>query len=368
MSDPIWQFSLQTLHALVWIGTLVIVLFVCVRLIELRKLVYVTTLLTLFLVALGAYVRLTDAGLGCPDWPGCYGKLSPLHAEVEIADAERLSPTGPVSTPKAWNEMLHRYVASLVGAMILAVVLKVVYLRMRIRRDREQPDLSLGLPLFLLGLVVLQGLIGKWTVTLLLKPAIVTLHLLGGMVILAALTWLSARHLSPPAAGRPSEARLLRPWAIVGLVLVMIQIALGGWVSTNYAALACIDFPTCHGQWLPETDFVHAFQLQRELGMTAAGAPLSNASLNAIHWSHRVGALVVFVYLGALAYVMFNMSRLRRYALALTTVLILQIGLGITNVLAMLPLAVAVAHHAGAALLLMMVVLLNFVLNQESRR
>lgn len=368
MSDPIWQFSLQTVHALVWFGALIVALFVFVRFISLRKLVYATTLLTLFLVSLGAYVRLTDAGLGCPDWPGCYGKLSPLHAEVEIADAERLSPTGPVSAPKAWNEMLHRYIASLVGAMILAVVLKVLYLRKRVRREVEQPDLSLGLPLVLLGLVVLQGLFGKWTVTLLLKPAVVTLHLLGGMVILAVLTWLSARHFRPPAANRPSQARLLRPWALVGLVLVMIQIALGGWVSTNYAALACIDFPTCHGQWLPETDFAHAFQLQRELGMTADGAPLSNASLNAIHWTHRAGALVVFVYLGAMAYVMFNLSGLRRYALALAAALVVQVGLGITNVLAMLPLAVAVAHNAGAALLLMMVVLLNFVLQRESSR
>ncbi|NIO40341.1 MAG: heme A synthase [Burkholderiales bacterium] len=261
--------------------------------------------------------------------------------------------------------MLHRYLATLVGAMIVSIVVQVFFRRRQSPADREEPELLLGLPLFLLGFVVLQGLFGKWTVTLLLQPAIVTLHLLGGMVILAMLTWLSARHMKLPSVVRPAYARSLRPWAMMGLLLLMAQIALGGWVSSNYAALACIDFPTCHGQWFPEADFAHAFQLQRELGMTAAGAPLSNASLNAIHWSHRVGALVLFLYLGALAYAMFNTSGLRRYALALMAALILQIGLGITNVLAMLPLAVAVAHNAGAALLLMMVVMLNFVLGQQ---
>ncbi|UCD69124.1 MAG: COX15/CtaA family protein [Betaproteobacteria bacterium] len=368
MSDPIWQFSLQALHALGWFATLVVAVVVFVKFFELRKLVYATTLLTLFLVALGAYVRLTDAGLGCPDWPGCYGKLSPFHAEVEILDAERLSPAGPVSAPKAWKEMIHRYLASLVGAMITAIVLKVLYMRQRVQRGREQPDLSLGLPLLLLGLVVLQGLFGKWTVTLLLKPAIVTVHLLGGMVILAALTWLSAKHLRPPAAGRPAEARLLRPLGLLGLVLVMIQIALGGWVSTNYAALACIDFPTCHGRWMPDMDFGHAFQLQRELGMTKAGAPLSNAALNAIHWTHRIGALVVAAYLGAVTLVAFRMTGLRVYAMALATVLVIQLLFGITNILAMLPLAVALAHNVGAALLLMSVVMLNFAIFQESTR
>lgn len=368
MPDPIWQFSLQAVHALVWFGTLVIALFLCVRAIGLRKLVYATTLLTLVLVSLGAYVRLTDAGLGCPDWPGCYGKLSPFHAEAEIAGAQAVSPSGPVSVPKAWKEMLHRYLASLVGAMIVAIVLKVLYARKGARRDREEPDLSLGLPVLLLGFVVLQGLFGKWTVTLLLKPAIVTLHLLGGMVILAMLTWLSARHLRLSGATRPAQARLLRPWATLGLLLVIGQIALGGWVSANYAALACVDFPACHGRWLPDMDFSHGFQLQRELGMTAAGAPLSNAALNAIHWTHRVGALVVAVYLGVLAYVAYNMSGLSRYALVLATALLIQISLGITNVLAMLPLGVAVAHNAGAALLLMSAVVLNFALHQESTR
>ncbi len=363
MTDPIWQFSLQTVHALIWGGTLAAVLFVCIRTVNFRKLVYATTLLTFVLVALGAYVRLTDAGLGCPDWPGCYGKLSPFHAEAEIHDAQRLSPTGPVSATKAWNEMLHRYLASLVGAMIVAIVVQAFLSR---RQSKPDPERAIGLPLLLLAFVLMQGLFGKWTVTLLLKPAIVTLHLLGGMLILGMLTWLSARQLRLPGARRPAEARMLRPWAVLAMLLVVGQIALGGWVSTNYAALACIDFPTCHGRWLPEMDFNHGFQLRRELGMTALGEPLSNAALNAIHWTHRVGALVLAVYLGIMVYAAAAMTGLRRYAWAVGGALVLQIGLGISNVLAMLPLTLAVAHNAGAALLLMMVVVLNFALRQET--
>ena len=368
MSDPIWQFSLHAIHALVWFGVLFVVLYLVVRLVNLRPLVYATTFLTLCLVALGAYVRLMDAGLGCPDWPGCYGKLSPLQAQSEISGAEKISPAGPVSAPKAWKEMVHRYVASLVGAMMVAIFLKVLYRRRHVRRDREEPDLSLGLPLLLVVLVVAQGLFGKWTVTLLLKPAIVTSHLLGGMLLLVALTWLSARYLKPAGAARPAEARALRPWALLGLVLVFGQIALGGWVSTNYAALACVDFPTCHGMWIPDMDFAHGFQVHRELGMTAAGAPLSNAALNAIQWAHRVGALAVAAFLGTLAFFASRMSGLRGYASVVAVALVAQISLGITNVLAMLPISVAVAHNVGAALLLMSVVMLNFALYQESAR
>lgn len=368
MDDPIWQFSLQTTHALVWGGTLGIAMILCVRAVKLRTVVYVTTLLTLLLVTLGAYVRLTDAGLGCPDWPGCYGKLSPLHAEAEISDVHSVAPAGPVSQPKAWREMLHRYVASLVGAMVLAILIQVVLKRRRGGLESDDPGRAIGLPIALLGFVILQGLFGKWTVTLLLKPAVVTMHLLGGMLILAMLTWLSARFRRLPTAGRPAEARFLRPWAMLGLLLLVAQIALGGWVSANYAALACIDFPMCHAQWVPDMDFANGFQLQRELGMTAEGAPLSNQALNAIHWSHRVGALLVFVYLGGLGYAVSRMHGLRRYGSAIIAALLLQVALGISNVVTMLPLALAVAHNAGAALLLMAVVMLNFALKEESTR
>ena len=189
--DPIWQFSLEFLHALAWIGPLLIALVVCVRYVSFRKLVVATTVITLALVMLGAFVRLTNAGLGCPDWPGCYGKLSPSLAADQIEAAEAEAPAGPVSLPKAWKEMVHRYLASLVGVMILAIAW---------RAWRARPEERIGairtragLPFAIVLLVVLQGLFGKWTVTLLLKPVIVTLHLLGGMALLALLTWLASR-------------------------------------------------------------------------------------------------------------------------------------------------------------------------------
>lgn len=368
MADPIWQFSLQWVHALVWGGALLLVVYVCVRILSLRAVALLTTALTLVLVGLGAYVRLTDAGLGCPDWPGCYGKLTPMHAESEIADAAAIAPAGPVSTPKAWKEMTHRYLASIVGAMIVSIVVATFRARRRERAGMSRPDLAIGMPLFLLGFVILQGLFGKWTVTLLLKPAIVTLHLLGGMGILASLTWLSCRFMHLPVARRPAEARALRPWAGLGLLILLAQIALGGWVSANYAALACIDFPTCHGQWVPQMDFAQAFQVRRELGLSIGGEPLSNAALNAIHWSHRVGALIVLLVLGLVAYLARTMIGLRRYGTTLVVLLSIQVGLGITNVMAMLPLSVAVAHNIGAAMLLMTMVMLNFAIRQESTR
>jgi heme a synthase len=368
MLDPIWQFSLQTIHALAWGGSLALALYLFARYLPLRPLVVLTTIVTLTLVALGAYVRLTDAGLGCPDWPGCYGKLSPMHAEDAIRDAERVAPAGPVSVGKAWREMLHRYLASVVGVMILAISFRVWLNRRRRRGLSEGPEVQLGLPLLLVGAVILQGLFGKWTVTLLLKPAIVTLHLLGGMFILALLTWLTARHLQLPGARRPAEARAVRPWAALGLVVLTVQIALGGWVSTNYAALACVDFPTCHGTFMPDMDFEHGFHVLRELGMTAAGEPLSNDALNAIHWAHRVGALVTFTLLALLGYWANRVAGLRAYGTALLVALVVQMGLGITNVLAMLPLGVAVAHNAVAGLLLATLVMLNFALYSEPSR
>ena len=368
MQDPIWQFSLQTVHALVWGGSLLVAMYLVVRYMPLRTLVVSTTVITLGLVALGAYVRLTDAGLGCPDWPGCYGQLSPLHADVSIQDAERIAPAGPVSMTKAWREMMHRYLASFVGILIVAIVVRICLNRRQRNTYSDGPSQQLGLPLVLVAAVVLQGLFGKWTVTLLLKPAIVSLHLLGGMLILALLAWLTARHLNFAGARRPAEARAFRPWAALGLLVLTAQIALGGWVSTNYAALACLDFPTCHGSFMPPMDFAHGFHVVRELGMTANGDLLSNEALNAIHWAHRVGALITFLYLGLIGHWAMRTGGLRSYGVALLAALVLQIVLGISNVLAMLPLPVAVAHNAVAGLLLATLVVLNFALYSEPAR
>jgi cytochrome c oxidase assembly protein subunit 15 len=365
-SPALWQFSLSALPAVVWAGSLLAALFVLARFVPLRILALTTLLATLALVMLGAYVRLTDAGLGCPDWPGCYGKLSPSHAAEQINAAETAHPAGPVSLPKAWHEMMHRYFASLVGVMILAIAIQSLRHPTSSAVPANDPSSHrIGLPLALVGIVVLQGLFGKWTVTLLLKPVIVTLHLLGGMTLVALLAWLTARHWQL-SGGRPSTLRGIRPWATVGLIVLAMQIALGGWVSTNYAALACVDFPTCHGTWKPVTDFAHGFHFFRELGMTSEGEPLSNDALNAIHWSHRVGALVTFLYLAFFAFRVMRLSALRWIGAAMLTLLIMQVTLGVINVLAGLPLAAAVAHNGVAALLLAVLVVLNFVVRSPS--
>ncbi|HEX4984705.1 MAG TPA: COX15/CtaA family protein [Burkholderiales bacterium] len=357
--SAVWQFSLNAAHAAAWGLVLLGALYTFTRYVPARVLAAATLVATLTLVMLGAYVRLTDAGLGCPDWPGCYGKLSPTQAAGEIAAAQAERPSGNVSLPKAWREMVHRYFASLVGTMILAIALQALIASRRHAGARDDPSLHAGLPLALVAIVVLQGLLGKWTVTFLLKPVIVTLHLLGGMTLVALLAWLCARHFRP-TGGPPSKLRALKPLATAGLAMLCLQIALGGWVSTNYAALACVDFPTCHGMWKPPTDFGHGFHFLRNLGMTETGEPLSNEALNAIHWAHRLGALATFLLLSAVAWRVLKLRALRRTGAVLLALLFAQVALGIANVLTSLPLAVAVAHNGVAALLLAAVVMLNF--------
>lgn len=324
-----------------------------------RKFVWFAVIYTFVVVVVGAYVRLADAGLGCPDWPGCYGELTPHHAQDDIARAvaEQGGTHGPVSLGKAWKEMFHRYIAGGLGLLILAIA---VIAWNRRRELRQSPMLATGV----LALVLLQAALGMWTVTLLLKPVIVTLHLLGGLALLALLTLLALRQQAPPAIAAATASRL-RPWAVLALLVVIVQIALGGWVSTNYAALACIDFPTCHGEWLPQMDFRHGFQLVRELGMTAAGTHLSYDAITAIHWTHRVGALVTLLYVGAFALWLVRSPGLSRHGFALLCVLLLQVSLGIANVLGGLPLLVAAGHNAGAAILLVTMVVINFALHSS---
>jgi cytochrome c oxidase assembly protein subunit 15 len=304
-------------------------------------------------------VRLEDAGLGCPDWPGCYGQLLGVPDEVhEVARAEQAYPGSPVDPVRAWKEVFHRYLAGALGLLIFALAVIAWRRRNEIRR-------SPGLATVLVAVVAFQATLGMWTVTLLLKPAIVVLHLLGGMTTLALMTWLAMREIDPPAAP-PAAARALRPWAALGLAVLAAQIALGGWVSANYAALACPDFPACHGRWLPDMDFGHAFHVLRELGVTAAGAPLAQDALVAIHWTHRLGALLTVLYLGILASALLLTPALVRHGAVLVMLLAAQAALGVANVLAGLPLAVAVAHNGGAALLLAALVVLNFAVFKRS--
>ena len=297
-----------------------------------RVLLVAATLLTFCVVGLGAYVRLSDAGLGCPDWPGCYGHLVGVPATAH--DAAR-----------AWKEMIHRYLAGSLGLAIFALTV------MAWRQRSQVTATSL-----LAGVVVFQALLGMWTVTLLLKPVIVTAHLLGGMTTLALLVWLTL------AAGTGDKVlpASLRPLALIALPVVVVQIALGGWVSSNYAALACNDFPTCRGSWWPPMDFAHAFSFRRELGQAVDGSGLPFAALTAIHWSHRLWAGVVLLTVGVLAWRLGQLSAWRKAGLGLAALLGVQVGLGIANVLLSLPLPLAVAHNLGAALLLAALVALNF--------
>jgi cytochrome c oxidase assembly protein subunit 15 len=321
-----------------------------------KRLVVLTALLALCVVVLGAYVRLSDAGLGCPDWPGCYGRISPHHAADEIARAVAVLPDGPVSTHKAWKEMTHRYFAATLG-LLIAIIAVWAW------RKRGTLAQSPVLPVVLVGLVIFQALLGMWTVTQRLKPFIVSAHLLGGMITLALLVWLVMRQFSGGDRMDRASVGSLRGWAGLGLLLVFLQIALGGWVSSNYAALACAGFPLCNGAWWPEMDFSHAFRLVRELGMTADGAFLSREGLTAIHWVHRLGAYLVLLYTGWLALRVMRIRSMQGVAWVIVAVLLTQVTLGICNVMLSLPLPVAVAHNGVAALLLAAMVMLNFRLS-----
>jgi cytochrome c oxidase assembly protein subunit 15 len=316
-----------------------------------RPLVLLALVWTFCLVVLGAYVRLSDAGLGCPDWPGCFGELTPHHAKAEILAEHAVNPDGPVSLAKAWKEMVHRYFASGLGLVILVIAALAVRHRLSLRQ-------SPALPIGLFFVVCFQGALGAWTVTLLLKPAIVTAHLIGGFTTLGLLGWLAMRQQPWPVIAVP-VARL-RHWAGLALVVVAIQVTLGGWVSTNYAGVACVDFPTCGGQLVPQMDFADAFHVVRKLGETPGGAPLTLANLLAIHWTHRVGALVILLVVGGLAVALLRYRVLRGWAVALLAVLVAQIALGISIVLLQLPTVLAAAHHAGAASLLLILVAINY--------
>lgn len=315
-----------------------------------RRIASAALVLCTIVVVLGAYVRLSDAGLGCPDWPGCYGHLTvPDEAHEEAAAAENF-PERPLEHGKAWKEMIHRYAASTLGLLILIMAFMSLKLR-----DQGVPRV---LPWALLGLVIFQGILGMWTVTWLLKPAVVTAHLLGGMTTLALLAWLRLSVRRPAPMQLPSPTPGLRRFAGIALALVAVQIALGGWTSTNYAALACPDFPTCQLQWWPDTDVGEAFTIWRGLGVNYEFGVLDNRQRVTIHLFHRVGALIVTAALLGLAWLLWR-QRWRAHALAVSAALALQIGIGIGIVKLQLPLGLATAHNAGAALLLLVLVALN---------
>lgn len=315
-----------------------------------RRLAFAALGLAFLVVVFGAFVRLSDAGLGCPDWPGCYGHVGVPTSEAALARVRERFPDSEVEHRKAWIEMIHRYLAGTLGLLVLALAA----LGVRWRRQLSQ---SPALPVALVALIVVQAAFGMWTVTLLLMPVIVTTHLIGGMTTLALLAWLATRQRIPMASAR---RRTPPGWSLVPLCAVAVQVALGGWVSTNYAGMACADYPTCHGSLVPDMDFGHGFSLWRQLGVTAAGEPLSNEALNAIQWLHRKWALVVLAAVLFAAWRARACAATRAVGLAAGALVLLQAGIGIANVLWVLPLPLAVAHNAGAAALLVMLVVLNF--------
>ncbi len=311
-----------------------------------------TLFLTFDLIVFGAFTRLSDSGLGCPDWPGCYGEVSPLGARAEIQAAQTAAPGGPVTWSKAWIEMIHRYLAMTVGVLILVMAATAWLARQRLPFSPWWPTLTLVW-------VLVQGLFGKYTVTLKLYPAIVTLHLLGGLLLLVLLAVQHVRFTPRPLVLAVPLKRLA--WAAAALLA--LQVALGGWVSTNYAVLACTGFPQCNGNWWPEMDFSNGFTLLRGLGESAAGeGARTHAALVAIHMAHRLTALLLTVALVALVLRLWRaravQPALGRFAGALLAVLVLQLASGLSNVVLGWPLPAALGHSAGAAGLVLLMSLL----------
>jgi cytochrome c oxidase assembly protein subunit 15 len=312
-----------------------------------RKLAWITAFLTLDLIMIGSFTRLTDSGLGCPDWPGCYGHSNPWSAADHILQAQIAMPTGPVTTSKAWIEMAHRYFALAVGVLIV-----VLTVHAWLRATRSPSALSPWWASAALVWVCMQGLFGALTVTMKLQPAIVMLHLLGGMGLLAILTSMALREA--PAV-TPIVAPRVRVAAIAALGLLFVQIALGGWVSSNYAVMACPDFPLCQGQLFPPMDFSTGFTWWRALGQTSQGQVIAVQALVAIHWVHRMFAIVVLIAVGLLAWQLWR-SGLTRLAKALAGLLLLQLLTGLSNVVLQWPLLLAVLHSGGSALLVALIV------------
>lgn len=323
-----------------------------------KKLVLVSILLAMVVIVLGAYARLTDAGLGCPDWPGCYGHLSFTKTTENIEIAQLAFPDRPFEEHKAWNEMIHRYFASGLGFIIL-----VIFINSLFRKAYNKP---VKLPLFLVFLVCFQGALGMWTVTLNLLPAVVMGHLLGGFTVLSCLFLLYLRLIPYRIPGGDPRLRQYAKYTVLGIVVLTGQIALGGWTSANYAALACTELPICEGNWYERLDFAGAFSIpvaeNYEFGAHDYDERMT------MHIVHRIGALITFLYLSWLAirlYAAASSSLIKKLSVLMVLVLGVQIILGVSNVVFSLPIAVAVMHNAVAACLLLVLVTLSYTLYRK---
>ncbi len=311
-----------------------------------RALTLATLFLTIDLVAFGAFTRLTDSGLGCPDWPGCYGSTSPVGAHGEIAQAQAASPTGPVTHRKAWIEMIHRYLATGVGALITGLMLASWWARGRVGQHDQEGALSPWWPTWTWIWVCTQGAFGALTVTLKLFPLIVTGHLLGGLMGVTLLSAQARAVCAPVGKALPSA---IRRGAVLVLAVWFAQAALGGWVSTNGAVLACAEVPMCQGQWWPAMDWTRGFTLWRGLGEDGAGGAITLAALTAIHVTHRLGAIVATAAVLWLAWRLYPVHR--REANVLLWLLGAQLLSGLSNVVLGWPLLAALGHTLGAALM-----------------
>ena len=346
------QFALLVMPAIVIASSLLIWIWRSQALDRYKKLIAVTLFLTFDLIVFGAFTRLTDSGLGCPDWPGCYSQANPFLAHAAITAAQDLMPTGPVTLQKAWIEMIHRYLAMGVGVLIVAQMAIAWWRRATLQH-------SPWLATFLFFFVCLQGAFGAWTVTLKLQPLIVTIHLLLGMGLLSLLAWSLAREIYPVRKLNTDSPKLI-PIASFALIVLCIQIALGGWVSTNYAALACNDYPLCNGVFAPEMDFEHGFTLWRQLGQKANGEYLPFSALVAIQWVHRSFAWIAIVGVLAAAYLARKTPALSSLGNKILIVIGLQLLSGVATVFFSWPLLIAVLHNAGAAALVLFLTMLNY--------
>lgn len=310
----------------------------------LRITILLAVVLALGVVTLGAYTRLTNSGLGCPDWPGCYGTMVLPSQHTDLENAQRTFPSIPLEPKKAWTEMIHRYAAGSLGVLILVILSAGIFYKTKI--------FSSSVILVVLGgLLIFQALLGMWTVTLKLLPVVVMSHLLGGVIIFSSLLYLFW-NLSPI---RPIDNSTLKYWVLGGIVIVFIQIALGGWVSSNYAGIACIGFPTCNGLWIPEINFSKGFNLFSPVGVNYQGGVLDNNLRIAIQFVHRIGAMITALYLCFLSiYILLKKQEwlLRVFAYLILLLILLQFTLGIINVTHLLPLWAAVAHNGVAAVIL----------------
>lgn len=322
-----------------------------------KKITLFTTIMAFCLIVLGAYVRLSDAGLGCPDWPGCFGTLTVPESQMAIEKAQHTFPDQIIENGKAWKEMAHRYVAGILGLLILTIGVLA-------HKNKKSLKVNILVPYSLLALVFFQAMLGMLTVTLLLKPIIVSAHLIGGMTTLAILTYICYEHFN-----KNSKLTLKKDVIFYmtrfSLILIFIQIFLGGWTSTNYAGLACTDFPTCHGEWIPNMDLKNGFNIFRNLGQTFEGAPISLDALQAIQWIHRIGAVTVIIYFSYLSFTLMKYKQLRFESMLLLALIASQFVIGIANLMLHLPMVLAVSHNLIAALLVIIMTVINTKIKKQ---